>query len=96
MIGMRESELTLSSFFCFCSVPRAASGNTYLYAPQDQLRSLFDSFDLDFPESLTRPLDMTNMLIENDTVPAGVDLQKTSAASELVFFVNMNVVGLHN
>lgn len=64
----------------FESVPRSPNGFTYVFTPQSVLRSLFSSFDMEFPEILTRPLNATRVLGLNDTLPVDLDVNTTASA----------------
>ncbi|KAJ6543867.1 hypothetical protein B0H19DRAFT_1168706 [Mycena capillaripes] len=54
-------------------LPRSAAGLTYVFTPRDMLRSLFSSFEMDFPSILEDPLNTTALMQSNDVFPSGLN-----------------------
>ncbi|KAF7330818.1 hypothetical protein MVEN_02421000 [Mycena venus] len=67
-------------------IPRSAAGFTYLFTPRDILRSLFSSFEMDFPSVLEAPLNLTTTMQPNDTFPSGLNASDIALAA--LFFDN--------
>ncbi|KAJ7499386.1 hypothetical protein FB451DRAFT_1205266 [Mycena latifolia] len=53
-------------------LPRSAAGFTYVFTPRDMLRSLFLSFDMDFPSALEESINTTSVMQPGDTLPSGL------------------------
>ncbi|KAL0961471.1 hypothetical protein HGRIS_006415 [Hohenbuehelia grisea] len=67
-------------------IPRSANNKAYLLMPQDTMRDLFTSFSIDLPRDLQKPLNTTQYLDANDTLPGNPDFSKISLAAP--FFDN--------
>ncbi|KAF7301272.1 hypothetical protein MIND_00692000 [Mycena indigotica] len=67
-------------------VPKAASGLSYVYTPRETLRSLFSSFGKELPANLETPLNITKLMMGNDTFPAS--LKAEDIALGAVFWDN--------
>ncbi|TFK43069.1 hypothetical protein BDQ12DRAFT_596142 [Crucibulum laeve] len=58
-------------------VPRSLNGFTYLFTPRSVLRTLFDSFEMDFLAELNASVNMTDVLQLNDTAPPKLIIDDT-------------------
>jgi len=59
------------------------SNITYLFTPRETLRPLFSYFDMPFPDVLEKPLNMTRVLQNNDTVSGDINISKTAMGGTL-------------
>jgi len=57
----------------YSRVPLSERNFTYVFTPQNTIRPLFDDLDLDFPQALQRPLNFSDVVDPNDTLPSGLD-----------------------
>ncbi|KAJ7929139.1 hypothetical protein B0H13DRAFT_2248169 [Mycena leptocephala] len=67
-------------------IPRSIAGFTYVFTPRDILRSLFSSFEMDFPTVLEDPINITTVLQPNDIFPSGLNADDIALAA--LFFDN--------
>jgi hypothetical protein len=66
------------------SIPRSIAGFTYVFTPRDILRSLFSSFEMDFPTVLEDPINITTVLQPNDIFPSGLNADDIALAGRLI------------
>jgi hypothetical protein len=83
---------------CFCSlrvlifkfsrVPKSENNLTYVFTPRSTIRSLFDHFDLPFPQVLEQPFNFSWVVYPNDTLPSGLDTTGISMGGETFRIIN--------
>ncbi|KAF8954430.1 hypothetical protein BDZ97DRAFT_1865139 [Flammula alnicola] len=54
-------------------IPLSENNLTYLFTPRDTIRGLFQNFEMDFPQGFEAPLNFTQVMHPNDTLPSGLD-----------------------
>ncbi|KAJ7667582.1 hypothetical protein DFH06DRAFT_983175, partial [Mycena polygramma] len=59
-------------------IPRSSAGFTYVFTPRDMLRSLFASFELDFPSVLEDPVNVTTAIQSGDVWPSALNVNDIS------------------
>ena len=92
----RYSSQLVSSCFCslrvfifkFSRVPLSPNGLTYIFTPRSTIHSLFDHFDLPFPQVFERPLNFSQVLQPGDTPPSGLDTTGISIGGETSQVIN--------
>jgi len=60
-----------------CSVTLSANNFTYIFTPRETLRSLFSSFDKEYPTTVP-PFNASSVLQLNDTLPSGLNVNETA------------------
>ena len=92
----RYSSQLVSSCFCslrvlilkFSRVPLSENNFTYVFTPRSTIRSLFDHFDLPFPQVFEQPFNFSTVLHQNDTLPRGLDTTGISMGGEAFRIIN--------
>jgi hypothetical protein len=58
------------------SIPHSEANFTYLFTPREVLRSLFSSFEMEYPA--IKPFNATATMQLNDTLPPGLNVEETA------------------
>jgi len=88
LVGSCFYSLRVLIFNKISRVPVSQNDFTYLFTPRSTIRPLFDYFDLPFPQVFEQPLNFSEVLQLNDTLPSGLDTAGISMGGETFRSIN--------
>lgn len=74
--------------YLLLSVSVSPSGFSYVYTPRSTLQGLFEDFSMSLPDALQAPVNLTRVLMGNDTAPAGLNVAETAMGGAWLYLTS--------